>query len=198
MSTAPCKTWLPDSRRGCFDRKDQYEQPSDTNNALTIPDSGIYQRWPAPGLGLWIWRSVNTEFLRIRKPGTLPARANSQPEQSQKKCENQPLDCFHGRHLSTLHSGKGFRYAELPGGCRRALSAEENEEWKRSETGISGAPWKIRTSDLLVRSQTLYPAELRARCRIDEKISESDYNGIRLLGKKAGLHRRQTSARYTW
>ena len=26
----------------------------------------------------------------------------------------------------------------------------------------SGAPWKIRTSDLLIRSQTLYPAELRA------------------------------------
>ena len=27
----------------------------------------------------------------------------------------------------------------------------------------SGAPWVIRTPDLLVRSQTLYPAELRAR-----------------------------------
>ena len=34
---------------------------------------------------------------------------------------------------------------------------------KRIRIG-SGAPWKIRTSDLLVRSQTLYPAELRARC----------------------------------
>ena len=29
--------------------------------------------------------------------------------------------------------------------------------------GISGAPGVIRTLDLLVRSQTLYPAELRAR-----------------------------------
>jgi hypothetical protein len=30
---------------------------------------------------------------------------------------------------------------------------------------ISGAPWVIRTPDLLVRSQTLYPAELRAHCQ---------------------------------
>jgi hypothetical protein len=27
----------------------------------------------------------------------------------------------------------------------------------------NGAPWVIRTPDLLVRSQTLYPAELRAQ-----------------------------------
>jgi hypothetical protein len=49
-----------------------------------------------------------------------------------------------------------------------------------------GAPWKIRTSDLLVRSQTLYPAELRAQLGCDESISgDSDYNGIQLVGKKA-------------
>src|SRR5712671_433123 len=30
-------------------------------------------------------------------------------------------------------------------------------------TKKSGAPWVIRTPDLLVRSQTLYPAELRAQ-----------------------------------
>src|SRR5665213_2572370 len=29
--------------------------------------------------------------------------------------------------------------------------------------GLSGAPGQIRTADLLVRSQTLYPAELRAQ-----------------------------------
>jgi hypothetical protein len=33
--------------------------------------------------------------------------------------------------------------------------------------GKSGAPWVIRTPDLLVRSQTLYPAELRAH---EEKL----------------------------
>jgi hypothetical protein len=29
---------------------------------------------------------------------------------------------------------------------------------------FTGAPGEIRTPDLLVRSQTLYPTELRARC----------------------------------
>jgi hypothetical protein len=33
--------------------------------------------------------------------------------------------------------------------------------------GFIGAPGPIRTADLLVRSQTLYPTELRAQCRQD-------------------------------
>ena len=33
----------------------------------------------------------------------------------------------------------------------------------RSVTLMSGASWRIRTSDRLVRSQVLYPAELRTR-----------------------------------
>ena len=33
----------------------------------------------------------------------------------------------------------------------------------RDLEGISGAPGQIRTADLLVRSQTLYPTELRAQ-----------------------------------
>jgi predicted ATP-dependent serine protease len=36
---------------------------------------------------------------------------------------------------------------------------------------LSGAPGQIRTADLLVRSQTLYPAELRARERRDTASS---------------------------
>src|SRR5262245_61554259 len=35
----------------------------------------------------------------------------------------------------------------------------------RNQLGVSGAPCRTRTCDLLVRSQTLYPAELRARWR---------------------------------
>jgi hypothetical protein len=31
-----------------------------------------------------------------------------------------------------------------------------------SPDNLIGVPWKIRTPDLLIRSQTLYPAELRA------------------------------------
>src|SRR6185503_17371319 len=45
-------------------------------------------------------------------------------------------------------------------------SRNDANKWERRERreqeGI-GAPWRTRTSDLLVRSQTLYPTELRAR-----------------------------------
>ena len=33
----------------------------------------------------------------------------------------------------------------------------------RQRQGLSGAPVRIRTPDLLIRSQTLYPAELRVQ-----------------------------------
>lgn len=33
---------------------------------------------------------------------------------------------------------------------------------------FDGTPWGIRTLDLLVRSQTLYPAELRAHVGINQ------------------------------
>jgi hypothetical protein len=33
----------------------------------------------------------------------------------------------------------------------------------RGPSKQTGAPWRIRTTDLLIRSQMLYPAELRAR-----------------------------------
>ena len=59
-----------------------------------------------------------------------------------------------------------------------------------------GAPGRIRTSDLLVRSQALYPAELRAhiavlqliqntRCRRCDQISAGGGNGLR-LGRNKG------------
>ena len=43
-----------------------------------------------------------------------------------------------------------------------------------------GAPGEIRTPDLLVRSQTLYPTELRARCPSDPKSTGGE-RGIRTL-----------------
>ena len=36
--------------------------------------------------------------------------------------------------------------------------------WRGTPFHFTGAPGEIRTPDLLVRSQTLYPTELRARC----------------------------------
>ena len=37
-------------------------------------------------------------------------------------------------------------------------------------SGISGAPCEIRTHDLLIRSQTLYPAELRAHAFLSDSF----------------------------
>ena len=37
--------------------------------------------------------------------------------------------------------------------------------------GKSGAPWVIRTPDLLLRRQTLYPAELRARSDLNQQFA---------------------------
>src|SRR5208337_3296283 len=57
----------------------------------------------------------------------------------------------------------GFTGTELegerPGNAR---SADTRTEWEGSK-GVDGAPGEIRTPDLLLRRQSLYPAELRAR-----------------------------------
>src|SRR5215472_19148618 len=67
----------------------------------------------------------------------------------------------------------------------------------------SGAPGEIRTPDLLVRSQSLYPTELRARARLDSsnltdrararKRVHLCHNGI--LHDRAALLHRFLSAR---
>lgn len=48
--------------------------------------------------------------------------------------------------------------------------------WRRSRCAQT-APGRTRTSNLLVRSQPLYPIELRARCENDESIVRSWRNG---------------------
>ena len=44
---------------------------------------------------------------------------------------------------------------------------------------MGGAPGRIRTSDHLVRSQVLYPAELRALITV--------ISGVRVIGKSASI-----------
>ena len=46
---------------------------------------------------------------------------------------------------------------------------------KNFESWQNGAPWEIRTPDLLVRSQTLYPTELRARLKLKEDFQIIQY-----------------------
>ena len=76
--------------------------------------------------------------------------------------------------LKSISSGVGFRTQKSP--CKSAklpyftgafsIGLVINCRYKKSlvpEFGTSdfyGAPWRIRIPDLLVRSQTLYPAEL--------------------------------------
>src|ERR1700691_3552141 len=83
-------------------------------------------------------------------------------------------NCWHGcertsRRQSTLRK----REPECPEPCRKNLSygtpgvdLRRRSAARLSERGVFigkyGAPAVIRTPDLLVRSQTLYPAELRA------------------------------------
>src|SRR5690348_13892832 len=56
---------------------------------------------------------------------------------------------------------------------------------------MNGTPERIRTSDLLVRSQTLYPAELRAHCtRVQDQIYHS---GRSLITSARGLLTRPPS-----
>src|SRR4051794_2124650 len=58
----------------------------------------------------------------------------------------------------------------------------------RSAGTIFGAPCRTRTCDLLVRSQTLYPTELKALLRPDETLSVA-------AGANAGQDARRTAAR---
>ena len=45
---------------------------------------------------------------------------------------------------------------------------EKSPETLMFQGFFRGAPWGIRTLDLLIRSQTLYPAELRAQALLTE------------------------------
>ena len=64
----------------------------------------------------------------------------------------------------------GFGIAKAPDGMSGAFAS--NDTWKEKnrpmkiERFLSGGPQGIRTPDLLVRSQTLYPAELGAHTTV--------------------------------
>src|SRR5438132_4610521 len=70
------------------------------------------------------------------------------------------------------------RWTDCYRNCNSPLLRWSGMAWYRftvnaNGTSKSGAPGEIRTPDLLVRSQTLYPAELRARqTRSEEHTSE--------------------------
>src|SRR5690554_619286 len=54
--------------------------------------------------------------------------------------------------------------------CLLVGGSNRNSGYEKAPSGngassLFGAPGRIRTSDRLVRSQVLYPAELRARCK---------------------------------
>jgi integrase len=72
-------------------------------------------------------------------------------------------------HLSPGYLSDEVRLLDGVGGAQRARKGQRGQTRSRTRSkrrGIvrkSGAPCRTRTCDLLVRSQTLYPTELRAR-----------------------------------
>ncbi len=63
------------------------------------------------------------------------------------------------------------------------MSTEYAELAQGRAKDLDGTPGGIRTPDLLVRSQTLYPAELRARCHEKSSITGGETEAAQ---KKAG------------
>jgi hypothetical protein len=75
--------------------------------------------------------------------------------------------------------------------CRKLESLPTSSQIKRAPVGALliwlGAPGEIRTPDLLVRSQTLYPTELRARDVVLNRGGEGGIHGrLRRLVPCAG------------
>ncbi len=67
--------------------------------------------------------------------------------------------------LRTRKCYVGCAPASIKAGLKHVKRFDRNRPCKKAATGtafVIGAPGRIRTSDLLVRSQTLYPTELRA------------------------------------
>ena len=67
------------------------------------------------------------------------------------------------KQLSGARASTASDPRERSGPAKRPATERVGESERRSPSDEIGAPCTTRTCDLLVRSQTLYPAELRAR-----------------------------------
>lgn len=136
------------------------------------------------------WRDVHRVARRARRRrqrGTRKPRAWRLPTMRRQAQASLRFT----RRTRTATCGPAHRTKRRKEGsaCRRAAH-RRNAGWPRAQTQktgnkkasgmhwlfclCSGAPGEIRTPDRLVRSQVLYPAELRARCE-----------GARLFGFRA-------------
>src|ERR1700683_2419904 len=70
------------------------------------------------------------------------------------------------------------RHVRCGWACVARRPACKFETGRNCAAGNNGAPERSRTSDLLVRSQTLYPAELRARRNADALGIVYDTRGV--------------------
>lgn len=81
--------------------------------------------------------------------------------------EDRWRDCVPARRMARPARLRSWRsYGEAPT-LTRHLAEAAGREWISTWTAAKadGAPCRTRTCDLLVRSQTLYPTELRARTK---------------------------------
>ncbi len=88
------------------------------------------------------------------------------------KAVRAPTNAIHRRTASATNSGPLSERIQVgtPRKINRSVSVsitslEESLRRTRRKAGVVGAPEGIRTPDLRFRRPTLYPAELRARCR---------------------------------
>ena len=107
------------------------------------------------------------------------------------------MNCFLGTpegifiaSLRSLRLGKrstgafGFGFASLPSLFKTLPQIKNKEERRSCDTLLYGTPEGIRTPDLLVRSQTLYPAELPAHFLLPEYIITKNSKNQHQISKK--------------
>jgi hypothetical protein len=116
-------------------------------------------------------RGTRTSALRRKTTGAVDGRSRIRIGQSDA-----------GQHESiAIRRSRGFRarsiYARGQGraisSSRQSLLGTDAGGLKQCLKGETGAPGEIRTPDLLLRRQPLYPAELRAHCNESTRAGEA-------------------------
>ncbi len=93
--------------------------------------------------------------------------------------------------ISNHNSGTGGMLVEWLKACFYRFSRQKNNPNLIRLGLLSSAPWGIRTHDLLIRSQTLYPAELRALVIYCCSFKQLDYN-ITIIRKNQGVFQKKS------
>ena len=117
-------------------------------------------------LGITRLRFPDATFNPAKMQSKMPRRAWAEHNNcaSQKSVEIKEM--MTGGKTLRIIQNSGAPRSYRCGECTRrtfGLGTPEPNPWASDQERLSGAPGEIRTPDLLLRRQSLYPAELRAR-----------------------------------